>query len=110
MQSGGHGFVTIGPERIFFGKIFRASACRRNKNISDVVIPPHRAAGDALAAGNGNRLERARPPASGRPPDVVGDEAVRQRFGEVDAGDFFAVVEIGERAGDAQHAMIAARR
>src|SRR5262249_18322359 len=43
-------------------------------------------------------------------PDVFGQRPVGQGFGEVKATDLFGAVEIGERAGDAQHAMIAARR
>ena len=53
---------------------------------------------------NGLALARA----SRRPPHIVSDKAVRQRFGEMNAGDLFAVIEIGERARDAQHAVIAA--
>src|SRR5579859_3594669 len=37
------------------------------------------------------------------------ERAIGQRFGEMQPGDVVGAVEIGERAGDAQHAMIAAR-
>jgi hypothetical protein len=35
--------------------------------------------------------------------------AIGQGFCQMDAADFVGAVEIGQRAGDAQHAMIAAR-
>src|SRR5260370_36460751 len=47
---------------------------------------------------------------SGGSPDIVGERAVGQGFGEMQPADFLRAVEIGERAGDAQHAVIAARR
>src|SRR6266571_3827295 len=40
---------------------------------------------------------------------LVDQRPVRQRLGEVDATDVFRAVEVGERARDAQHAVIAAR-
>jgi hypothetical protein len=47
---------------------------------------------------------------SRRAPQVFRQRAVRQRLGQMQAADFFRAVEVGEGAGDAQHAMIAARR
>ena len=56
--------------------------------------------------------KRSRDPSShgraGR--DLVGERPVGQRLGEMHAADLLGAVEIGERARDAQHAMIAARR
>src|SRR5215510_16146019 len=44
-----------------------------------------------------------------RPPHLVGEGAIGQRLGEVHAADLLRVVEVGERARDPQHAVIAAR-
>ena len=41
---------------------------------------------------------------------VVGKRAVRQSLRQMHAADFLRAVEIGEGAGHAQHAVIAARR
>lgn len=45
-----------------------------------------------------------------RTPQIVGQRAVRQRFGQMQPADFLRAIEIGQRAGDAQYAVIAARR
>jgi hypothetical protein len=47
---------------------------------------------------------------SRRASQILGQRAVGQSFGQMQPADFFRAVEIGQRAGDAQHAMIAARR
>jgi hypothetical protein len=47
---------------------------------------------------------------SGRAAGVFGQYPVGQRLGEMQPADPVAAVEIGQRAGDPQHAMIAARR
>ena len=54
--------------------------------------------------------ERCRGSILRRASDLVGERAIRQRLGEMHAADFVGAVEIGERARDPQHAMIAARR
>jgi hypothetical protein len=46
----------------------------------------------------------------GRAPDLVGQRAVGQRLRKMHAFHFVDAVEIGEGAGDAQHAVIAAGR
>jgi hypothetical protein len=43
-----------------------------------------------------------------RTPEIVGERAIRQGFGQMQPADFFGAIEVGERARDAQHAMIAA--
>jgi hypothetical protein len=45
-----------------------------------------------------------------RTPDIVGQCTIGQRFGEMYPADLVRSIEVGERAGDAQHTMIAARR
>ena len=44
-----------------------------------------------------------------RPAHIVGERPIGQRLGEMDAADLVGRVEIGERARDPQHAMVAAR-
>ena len=46
----------------------------------------------------------------GRAAQILSERAVGQRFGQMQPADFFRAVEIGQRAGDAQDAVIAARR
>jgi hypothetical protein len=45
-----------------------------------------------------------------RPSDLIRKRAVGQRLGEMHAADFFRAVEVGERARNAEYAVIAARR
>ena len=47
---------------------------------------------------------------SRRTPEVFGERPVGQGFGQMQPADLVRAVEVGQRAGDAQHAMIAARR
>jgi GTP cyclohydrolase IA len=60
-----------------------------------------------IAAWNGSR---SRLTGLGRTPDLIGERAVGQRLREVHAFHFIGPVEIGERAGNPQHAVIAAGR
>jgi hypothetical protein len=48
--------------------------------------------------------------ALGRAAQILRQCAIRQRFCQMQPSDLFRAVEIGERAGDTQHAVIAARR
>src|SRR5260370_11623472 len=48
--------------------------------------------------------------ASGRAPEIVGERAVGQGFGQMEPADLVGAIEVGQRPGDAQHAMIAACR
>ena len=57
-----------------------------------------------------NPVSTLRDPASGRAPHFVGQRAVGERLGEMHPADLVGAIEIGERARDPQHAMIAARR
>ena len=54
-------------------------------------------------------VSEARERVSGAP-DLVGKRAIGQSLRQMHAADFVGAVEIGERARNAQHAMIAARR
>src|SRR3981189_310953 len=54
---------------------------------------------------------RTTPPInSGGAPEVFGECAIGQGFRQMQPADLFRAIEVGARAGDAQHAMIAARR
>src|ERR1700716_1408583 len=63
-----------------------------------------------ISGGRTNKSRCVEFQCSRRAPEIFGQRAVGQGFGQMRPADLVRAVEVGERAGDAQHAMIAARR